>query len=344
MRDAYVRKLSTWTARRPRLGVPRALGRADQRAGHDTDERASAGHLHHDRPARRAAARDAASAAAGARGGALRADRGRRRRRALRGAVADGAAPRAPPAGARRRRGAGPARPARPGGFVANHSHIVAVQIDEASIGRLAAAARCVSTRWSSCCRTAASRSSASRGWSTKLNQRSSHAPGPDRAAEIVENSCLLVMGSEGRGEQILKTDQDNALLLRDGFEHPQLAAVAQRFNEALIAFGYPPCPGQHHADQPAVAPASPVALSRTLRDWLYGELPDGRCTWRSSRRRGRWPATPRCWPEPRAPAEDAWPAAMPSWRASPPRPSTSSTSRRAGGRAHRARRERRWT
>ena len=37
--------------------------------------------------------------------------------------------------------------------------------------------------------------------------------------AELVANSCLLVMGSEGRGEQILKTDQDNALLLRDGFE-----------------------------------------------------------------------------------------------------------------------------
>ena len=25
-------------------------------------------------------------------------------------------------------------------------------------------------------------------------------------------------MGSEGRGEQIIKTDQDNGLLLRDGF------------------------------------------------------------------------------------------------------------------------------
>ncbi|MFO1286319.1 MAG: DUF294 nucleotidyltransferase-like domain-containing protein [Rubrivivax sp.] len=26
-----------------------------------------------------------------------------------------------------------------------------------------------------------------------------------------LEHSCLLAMGSEGRGEQILKTDQDNA-------------------------------------------------------------------------------------------------------------------------------------
>ncbi|MEP6722901.1 MAG: DUF294 nucleotidyltransferase-like domain-containing protein, partial [Variovorax sp.] len=34
---------------------------------------------------------------------------------------------------------------------------------------------------------------------------------------ELVANSCLFVMGSEGRGEQLLKTDQDNGLLLRDG-------------------------------------------------------------------------------------------------------------------------------
>lgn len=28
-------------------------------------------------------------------------------------------------------------------------------------------------------------------------------------------------MGSEGRGEQLLKTDQDNGLLLRDGYQPP---------------------------------------------------------------------------------------------------------------------------
>lgn len=32
----------------------------------------------------------------------------------------------------------------------------------------------------------------------------------------LVANSCLFVMGSEGRGEQLLKTDQDNGLVLRD--------------------------------------------------------------------------------------------------------------------------------
>jgi CBS domain-containing protein len=33
----------------------------------------------------------------------------------------------------------------------------------------------------------------------------------------LVADSCLFVMGSEGRGEQTLKTDQDNGLIVRDG-------------------------------------------------------------------------------------------------------------------------------
>lgn len=63
---------------------------------------------------------------------------------------------------------------------------------------------------------------------------------------ELVANSCLFVMGSEGRGEQLLKTDQDNALVLRDGYQPPvDLAAICQRFSDALARFGYPPCPGR---------------------------------------------------------------------------------------------------
>ncbi|MET0943349.1 MAG: DUF294 nucleotidyltransferase-like domain-containing protein, partial [Mesorhizobium sp.] len=57
-------------------------------------------------------------------------------------------------------------------------------------------------------------------------------------------NSCLIVMGSEGRNEQIVKTDQDNALVLRDGFAFEGLEAVTEAFTAALIDFGYPPCPG----------------------------------------------------------------------------------------------------
>src|SRR5204863_9634179 len=64
----------------------------------------------------------------------------------------------------------------------------------------------------------------------------------PDLAA----NSCLFVMGSEGRGEQLLKTDQDNGLVLRDGYVcEYDLQAICQRFSDALAAFGYPECPGR---------------------------------------------------------------------------------------------------
>lgn len=61
---------------------------------------------------------------------------------------------------------------------------------------------------------------------------------------EVFENTCVIVMGSEGRGEQIMRTDQDNALIIRDGFQHPQLAEYAEQFNQILNEFGYPLCSG----------------------------------------------------------------------------------------------------
>lgn len=61
---------------------------------------------------------------------------------------------------------------------------------------------------------------------------------------EMQANSCLIVMGSEGRGEQIMKTDQDNALILRDGYEPAELDRFRAEFTEALLDFGYPSCPG----------------------------------------------------------------------------------------------------
>ncbi|WP_028453362.1 putative nucleotidyltransferase substrate binding domain-containing protein [Chitinilyticum aquatile] len=61
---------------------------------------------------------------------------------------------------------------------------------------------------------------------------------------DMLGHVCLLVLGSEGRGEQILRTDQDNALIIADGYQHPDLTAICQRFSEELIGMGYPPCPG----------------------------------------------------------------------------------------------------
>ena len=93
---------------------------------------------------------------------------------------------------------------------------------------------------------------------------------------ELVQNSCLLVMGSEGRSEQILKTDQDNALLLRDGYEHLELAHVTEQFSAALLTFGYPPCPGNIMVTNPLWC-QSLGAFRQTIGQWLYGPDAEGK-------------------------------------------------------------------
>ena len=55
---------------------------------------------------------------------------------------------------------------------------------------------------------------------------------------------CLLVLGSEGRGEQLFKTDQDNALMLSPDVRDEDVADAAQAFSDGLAEMGYPPCPG----------------------------------------------------------------------------------------------------
>ena len=68
---------------------------------------------------------------------------------------------------------------------------------------------------------------------------------------EVHPHVCLIVMGSEGRGEQIMKTDQDNGLIYRDGLDWPQMHAVMNKFSETLISFGFPPCPGNIMVSNP---------------------------------------------------------------------------------------------
>jgi CBS domain-containing protein len=107
-------------------------------------------------------------------------------------------------------------------------------------------------------------------GLSTPLFERAWRLVAP---AELVANSCLFVMGSEGRGEQILKTDQDNGLVLRDAGADPAATASAcQRFSEALRAFGYPDCPGGIMVSNPSWRQGVDD-FSRTARRWLL--MPD---------------------------------------------------------------------
>ncbi len=63
-----------------------------------------------------------------------------------------------------------------------------------------------------------------------------------------------LVFGSEGRYEQVLRTDQDNGLAYASDAP-PEAAAyfakLAERVIEALLASGFPPCPGKIMATNP---------------------------------------------------------------------------------------------
>jgi CBS domain-containing protein len=56
--------------------------------------------------------------------------------------------------------------------------------------------------------------------------------------------ACLVVMGSEGRGEQTVRTDQDNALILAAPADGTVLNAFRRDFTAALESFGFAPCPG----------------------------------------------------------------------------------------------------
>ncbi|RKF14474.1 cyclic nucleotide-binding/CBS domain-containing protein [Alginatibacterium sediminis] len=78
---------------------------------------------------------------------------------------------------------------------------------------------------------------------------------------------CLMVMGSEGRQEQILKTDQDNGIIIEDGCDLPELPAALNLFSEHLLELGYPPCPGKIMVNNPQWVKSQSEWL-HTVRQW----------------------------------------------------------------------------
>ncbi|MGB1227126.1 MAG: putative nucleotidyltransferase substrate binding domain-containing protein [Poseidonibacter sp.] len=70
---------------------------------------------------------------------------------------------------------------------------------------------------------------------------------------ELLTNSCLVVMGSEGRGEQILKTDQDNALIIDDDctLSDDEILKFTHDYTEHLVDFGFPRCEGNIMVSNP---------------------------------------------------------------------------------------------
>lgn len=59
-----------------------------------------------------------------------------------------------------------------------------------------------------------------------------------------------LALGSEGRTEQALLTDQDNALAYQDPSAKDYFIALAQQVLKGLLQAGFPPCPGGFMADR----------------------------------------------------------------------------------------------
>ncbi len=69
----------------------------------------------------------------------------------------------------------------------------------------------------------------------------------------LIGKSCLVVMGSEGRGEQVLKTDQDNALIIADDCEisNEELHKFTKQYTNNLVDFGFPRCEGDIMVSNP---------------------------------------------------------------------------------------------
>jgi CBS domain-containing protein len=84
---------------------------------------------------------------------------------------------------------------------------------------------------------------------------------------------CWIALGSEGRMEQTLATDQDNALIFEGGEAGP-LLAFADEVNQGLAACGFPLCKGEIMARNPRWC--LPLAQwQRVFGDWIRHPHPE---------------------------------------------------------------------
>ena len=86
--------------------------------------------------------------------------------------------------------------------------------------------------------------------------------------ASIKENGCLFMMGSEGRGEQTIRTDQDNGLLLAVEVPESDLIEFRRTFTELLETCGFPPCPGNVMVRNP-IWSQTVDGFIKQLKSWI---------------------------------------------------------------------------
>lgn len=100
------------------------------------------------------------------------------------------------------------------------------------------------------------------------------------RNTPLLQGLCWLALGSEGRFEQTLNTDQDNALIFTvpDGMSADQarekLLPLAQRINAALALCGFPLCKGQVMVSNPQWC-LSLAEWKQRFSEWIMHGTPE---------------------------------------------------------------------
>lgn len=98
-----------------------------------------------------------------------------------------------------------------------------------------------------------------------------------DEGIRLPAGAAYLVLGSEGRGEQTLRTDQDNAIVCADDLPPEQLCEVirfADRLVQALETIGVPRCPGNIMASSPQWR-HSLTEWNDLIRQWINAPTPE---------------------------------------------------------------------
>lgn len=136
--------------------------------------------------------------------------------------------------------------------YMSSHSHLVAVQIDRAgTLPELAQAAMALDPLLAGLHGSGVKIRFIAEMVSDLSRKMQRRLYGFLATPELQQQSCLMVMGSEGRGEQIAKTDQDNALIVSDAVDPDALRSLCDQFTEAMLTFGYPRCPGNMMVSNP---------------------------------------------------------------------------------------------
>jgi len=92
----------------------------------------------------------------------------------------------------------------------------------------------------------------------------------------LPEGAAYLALGSEGRGEQTLRTDQDSAIVYLDDLSADKLRETerfANRIVDALEEIGVPRCPGNIMASNPKLR-LSLTEWERLIDEWITVPTP----------------------------------------------------------------------